>query len=210
MNKIVIIDDHQLFLYGLKLTLENENNTVMTFDSPIQALPEIKRIQPDLILMDLYMPDMSGLTLIEALSAQEVISPVVVLSACEEYQDVYHALQKGAAGFIPKSYSPEAMLSALQSIFAGDIFVPDEVASEIAEMEQLAERNKEIYHLSDRQIQILKLLHEGKKNREIADILCISQDTVKFHQKGLYTALDVSGSSSRIQAVDKALKLGLI
>ncbi|WP_181817771.1 response regulator transcription factor [Psychromonas sp. B3M02] len=210
MNKIVIIDDHQLFLYGLKLTLENENNTVMTFDSPIQALPEIKRIQPDLILMDLYMPDMSGLTLIEALAAQEVISPVVVLSACEEYQDVYHALQKGAAGFIPKSYSPEAMLSALQSIFAGDIFVPDEVASEIAEMEQLAERNKEIYHLSDRQIQILKLLHEGKKNREIADILCISQDTVKFHQKGLYTALDVSGSSSRIQAVDKALKLGLI
>ncbi|MGJ8582213.1 MAG: response regulator, partial [Psychromonas sp.] len=121
VNKIVIIDDHQLFLYGLKLTLENESNTVITFDSPIQALPEIKQIQPDLILMDLYMPDMSGLALIDALTKQQVLSPVVVLSACEDYQDVYYALQKGASGFIPKSYSPNEMLAALQSIFAGNI-----------------------------------------------------------------------------------------
>jgi len=210
MNKIVIIDDHLLFLHGLKLTLENEENTVTTFDSPIQALPQIKQIQPDLILMDLYMPDMSGLALIEALTKQEIASPVVVLSACEDYQDVYHALQKGAAGFIPKSYSPAAMLEALQSIFSGDIFVPEHVALEIQEIAELEEKNKEIFHLSERQLQILKLIHEGRKNREIADILCISQDTVKFHQKGLYTALDVSGSSSRIKAVDKALKLGLI
>ena len=64
--------------------------------------------------------------------------------------------------------------------------------------------------MSERQRQILRLLHEGKKNREIADLLCISQDTVKFHQKGLYTALSVSGTSSRLKAVEKALQLGLI
>ena len=210
MNKIVIIDDHQLFLYGLKLTLENENNVVITFDNPIKALAEIKSIQPDLILMDLYMPEMNGLEMIEALVEAEIASPVVILSACEDYQDVHCALQKGAMGFIPKSYAPNDMLAALEDIFTGEIFVPENVLLAIENIVLLEEKNKQTFHLSERQIQILQLIHEGKKNREIADALCISQDTVKFHQKGLYTALEVSGSSSRIKAVEKALSIGLI
>ncbi|TEW54614.1 response regulator transcription factor [Psychromonas sp. RZ22] len=210
MNKIVIIDDHQLFLYGLKLTLENENNRVVTFDSPFKALIEIKNIQPDLILMDLSMPEMDGVAMMDALIEAEVASPVVVLSACENYQNVYYALQKGAMGFIPKSYSPQEMLSALEVISKGDIFVPEHVAIEIDNIANLEVKNKQDYHLSDRQLQILKLIYEGKKNREIADALCISQDTVKFHQKGLYNALQVSGSLSRLKAVEKALELGLL
>lgn len=210
MNKIVIIDDHQLFLYGLKLTLENENHLVTTFDSPIKALGELKRIQPDLILIDLYMPEMHGVTMIDALINAEISSPVIILSACEEYQDVLYALQKGAMGFIPKSYSPQAMMLALDAVFAGDVFIPPEVALEIERIAELETKNKQQFNLSERQGQILRLLHEGKKNREIADLLCISQDTVKFHQKGLYTALSVSGTSSRLKAVEKALQLGLI
>lgn len=210
MNKIVIIDDHQLFLYGLKLTLENENNAVTTFDNPLEALSAIKAIQPDLILMDLFMPEMSGVEMIDALISAEVISPVIVLSACEEYQQVQHALQKGAMGFIPKSYSPESMLTALDTVFSGEIFVPPEVMLEINCIAKKEEKNKQHFNLSERQTQILSLLYQGKKNREIADELCISQDTVKFHQKGLYTALDVSGSSSRLKAVEKAIQFGLI
>jgi len=210
MNKIVIIDDHQLFLYGLKLTLENENNLVTTFDSPIKALAEIKNIQPDLILMDLYMPEMSGLEMIEALTKAEVASPVVVLSACEDYLDLHHALQKGAMGFIPKSYAPVDMLVALDIVFAGEIFVPDDVISAIENLVSLEEKNKKETPLSERQTQILQLIYEGKKNREIAEALCISQDTVKFHQKGLYSALAVSGTSSRLKAVEKALSIGLL
>ncbi len=210
MNKIVIIDDHQLFLYGLKLTLENENNVVTTFDSPIKALVEIKNIQPDLILMDLYMPEMNGLAMIEALTEAEIASPVVVLSACEDYLDVHYALQKGAMGFIPKSYAPTDMLDALQTVFTGEIFVPENIRLEIESIALLEEENKKSFHLSERQIQILQLIYSGKKNREIADELCISQDTVKFHQKGLYTALEVSGSSSRLKAVEKALSIGLL
>lgn len=210
MNKIVIIDDHQLFLHGLKLTLENENNEVIIFDNPMKALVEIHKLQPDLILMDLYMPEMNGNAMIDALTKAEIISPVIVLSACEEYRDVYLALQKGAMGFIPKSYSPEAMLTALDKVLAGDIFVPEHIAVEIENIAKLDERNKQEYHLSERQIQILELIHAGKVNREIADALCISQDTVKFHQKGLYTALDVSGASSRLKAVEKAISIGLL
>lgn len=210
MNKIVIIDDHQLFLYGLKLTLENENNLVTTFDSPVKALIEIKNIQPDLILMDLYMPEMNGLEMIEALTKAEVASPVVVLSACEDYLDVHYALQKGAMGFIPKSYAPIDMLAALDIVFTGDLFIPDDVILAIENLVSLEEKNKKEVPLSERQIQILQLIYEGKKNREIAEALCISQDTVKFHQKGLYSALAVSGTSSRLKAVEKALSIGLL
>jgi len=210
MNKIVIIDDHQLFLHGLKLTLENEQNMVTTYDSPMKALLEIETLKPDLILMDLNMPEMDGLAMIEALTKADISSPVVILSACEDYQDVHQALQKGAMGFIPKSYSPEGMLTALESVFSGDIFVPQDIAAKIQEIAQLEAQNKSRFHLSDRQFQILKLISEGKNNREIANILCISQDTVKFHQKGLYNALEVSGTSSRLKAVEKALSLGLI
>jgi DNA-binding NarL/FixJ family response regulator len=210
MNKIVIIDDHQLFLYGLKLTLENENNAVTTFDNPLEALSAIKAIQPDLILMDLFMPEMSGVEMIDALISADVTSPVIVLSACEEYQHVQNALQKGAMGFIPKSYSPQAMLAALDTVLLGEIFVPPEVLLEINCIANKEEKNKQHFNLSERQTQILSLLYQGKKNREIADMLCISQDTVKFHQKGLYTALNVSGFSSRLKAVEKGLKFGLI
>lgn len=210
MNKIVIIDDHQLFLYGLKLTLENENNEVVIFDNPIKALAEIKKIQPDLILMDLYMPEMNGVAMIDALIEAEVVSPVIVLSACEDYQDVYYTLQKGAMGFIPKSYSPKDMLAALDRVFCGDIFIPENIMLQIDVIAKLEAKNKREFHLSERQMQILKLIHEGKTNREIADILYISQDTVKFHQKGLYTVLNVSGTSSRLKAVEKALSIGLI
>ena len=219
MHKIVIIDDHQLFLYGLKLTLENEGNVVTTFDSPLKALTQINSINPDLILMDLYMPEMPGVEVLKALAKAKIASPVVVLSACDTYQDVYYALQHGAMGFIPKNYSPQALIDALDLVFAGDLFVPEDLISEIESVAK-KQKQKQIHiqkvaaqqevKLSERQIQILKLIHGGKKNREIADELCISKDTVKFHQKGLYSALQVSGTSCRIQAIKKALSIGLL
>ena len=88
MNKIVIIDDHQLFLHGLKLTLENSDNEVFIFDNPITALMQIEPLQPDLILMDLNMPEMSGIGMIDELAKRQILSPVIVLSASEEYKDI--------------------------------------------------------------------------------------------------------------------------
>jgi len=210
MNKIVIIDDHQLFLYGLKLTLENEDYLVTTFDSPIKALSEIKTINPDLILLDLCMSEMDGIKVVEALFKDKIVSPVVILSASENYCDIYQVLQTGAMGFIPKSLSPKELIEALNNVFAGDLFIPDHIMTEMESIAALEEKCKQEFQLSNRQIQILRLLQDGKKNREIAEELCISQDTVKFHQRGLYHALEVSGESSRSQAVEKAISIGLL
>ncbi|WP_028863525.1 response regulator transcription factor [Psychromonas aquimarina] len=210
MDKIVIIDDHQLFLHGLKLTLESDNNEVWVFDDPVSAVSEIEQIHPDIIIMDLYMPKMDGIAMLEQLALRNILSPVVVLSACEDYKDVLTAFEKGAMGFIPKSYAPQDMLDGLQRVLRGDIFIPPEIAVQLNSLVLQDKKNKEQYHLSPRQAQILELIHNGRSNREIADKLCISQDTVKFHQRGLYQILDVSGASSRAKAVEKALQLGLL
>lgn len=210
MNRIVIIDDHQLLLHGLKLTLEDDQNQVAVFVSPEQALLDIEQSQPDLILTDLYMPEMSGICLLEELTKRQILTPVIVLSACEEYKNILTALQKGAMGFIPKYYSPEAMQEALQQVLQGNIFIPDEIAGELEELAQQERENRELYQLSQRQQQILELIHQEKTNRQIAEILSITQDTVKFHQRGLYQILDVSGAASRIKAVEKAIQVGLL
>ncbi|GLS90935.1 transcriptional regulatory protein YdfI [Psychromonas marina] len=210
MTKIVIIDDHQLFLHGLKLTLENSNNEVLIFDNPLLALMKIEKLQPDLILMDLKMPEMDGICMIDELAKRHIFSPVVVLSACEEYKEVLIALQKGAMGFIPKSYAPQDMLAGLESVLLGNIFIPDEVEQQLENLVVEERKNREMYHLSDRQAEILSLLYSGNTNREIAEQLSISPDTVKFHQKGIYQVLQVSGVSSRAKAIEKALKVGLL
>jgi len=210
MNKIVIIDDHQLFLHGLKLTLENSDNEVLIFDNPMVALMQIEQLQPDLILMDLCMPEMDGICMIDELAKRQVLSPVIVLSACEEYKDVLLALQKGAMGFIPKSYAPQDMLKGLEAVLMGDVFIPDDIQQQLERMIVEEKKNKELYSLSERQTEILSLLHMGKTNREIAELLSISPDTVKFHQKGIYQILEVSGVSSRAKAVEKAVQVGLL
>lgn len=210
MNRIVIIDDHQLFLHGLKLTLENSDNEVLIFDNPMIALMQIEQLQPDLILMDLCMPEMDGICMIDELAKRQVLSPVIVLSACEDYKEVLIALQKGAMGFIPKSYSPQDMLVGLEAVLMGEVFIPTEIEAQLEQLILQEKQNKALYHLSDRQTEILSLLHVGKTNREIALCLSISPDTVKFHQKGIYQILDVSGVSSRAKAIEKALQVGLL
>ena len=210
MNKIVIIDDHRLVLHGLKLTLESIDNEVFVFDSPEVALESIESLKPDLILMDLYMPKMDGIFLIDELNKRQVLSPIVVLSACDDYKDVLTALQKGAMGFIPKSYSPQDMLLGLQSVLMGNVFIPYEIQSQLEMIAEQSKKNKILYNLSGRQMEILLLLKAGKSNREIADFLSISVDTVKFHQKGIYKILKVSGINSRANAIEKALEVGLL
>ncbi|PKG40637.1 response regulator [Psychromonas sp. Urea-02u-13] len=210
MNKIVIIDDHQLFLHGLKLTLENSENEVLVFDNPMIALMQIEQLQPDLILMDLCMPEMDGICMIDELAKRQILSPVIVLSACEDYKEVVTALQKGAMGFIPKSYSPQDMLIGLEAVLMGDVFIPTEIKAQLELLILEEKKNKELYHLSDRQTEILSLIHSGKTNREIALLLSISPDTVKFHQKGIYQVLEVSGVNSRAKAIEKAIQVGLL
>ncbi len=205
-NKIVIIDDHHLFLHGMELMLQNSGAEVVIFDSAATALTRLTSLQPDLILIDLAMPEMDGFSMLRALDARAMLFPIAVVSASEDVAQISDALDAGAMGFIPKSYPPEKLLSAIDDIFSGQIHVPESLVTELAQ-HKANEQERASCTLSPRQLDVLKLLAKGYPNKKVADILNISEDTVKFHLRGIYKEL---GVSNRTESVTRANELGLL
>ncbi|MCE0555643.1 MULTISPECIES: response regulator transcription factor [unclassified Motilimonas] len=204
--KIAVIDDHHLFLHGMELILKNTGAEVVIFESAASALGELSEVAPDLILMDLSMPEMDGFSMIHALAARDFLLPIAVVSASEDISQISDALDAGAMGFIPKSYPPDALVRAIESIIDGHIHVPESIALGIKQYKESLAQSPE-YSLSPRQMDVLKLLAKGYPNKKVADILNISEDTVKFHLRGLFKIL---GVSNRTESVTRANELGLL
>ncbi len=206
-RKIVVIDDHQLFLHGMELMLSNSGADVTSFDQAEKALDELAQIEPDLVMIDLSMPGMDGFSMIRALNARDLLLPVAVVSATEDHIQIGEALNAGAMGFIPKSYDPKSMLVALDEIMAGQIHIPENIAALLNQPKENSTKLHELYGLSPRQMDVLRLLAKGYPNKRVSLILNISEDTVKFHLRGIFKALSVS---NRTESVTKASELGLL
>ncbi len=205
--KILIIDDHQLFLQGLRQLLLQLGAIVDISENAERALESLPQSQPDLVLIDLAMPDMDGLSFIQAVAARELLVPVVVVSASEELDRIQLALSAGAFGFLPKSATSEQLQFAIEKVMAGEIFVGEPIASRLAQTEHKRSSNLHSHGLSKRQIQVLNLLAKGYTNKKISLILYVSDETVKSHIRSIFQALN---ASSRTEAVAKAHSLALL
>lgn len=209
--KILIADDHALFRDGLRYVLARlGDDAAEIFEAKdgaealalVAAHPDL-----DLVLLDLAMPGMDGIAGLRALRARSPSMPVVILSASEEPADIRLALDRGAMGFIPKSSSSEVMLSALRLVLAGGVYLPPAfldrsragkgpVVSATPSLENLG--------LTARQTDVLRLLGQGKSNKEIARALELAEGTVKLHVSAVLRALD---AVNRTQAVVAAARL---
>jgi DNA-binding NarL/FixJ family response regulator len=200
--RLLICDDHALFREGLELVLEQlgpaELTSVGDAESALARVREDDGI--DLVLLDLRLPGMSGFEALDALRREHPDVPVVVLSASESVADVRAVLARGASGFIPKSARGSVLLAALRRVLAGHVYVP-EVLADAGDGVPVASRV-----LTGRQIEVLRLLARGLTNREIAEVLRISEETAKTHVKHIYEALDVS---NRTEAAMRMRELGL-
>ena len=200
--KILVCDDHALFREGLTLIL-GQLDPAAELESVGDAETALARVaqgdKPDLVLLDLQLPGMDGFAALAALRRDHPDVPVVVLSASESPARARSALQRGASGFIPKSSRGAVLLSALRLVLAGGIYVPQLVMDGAAAAAKAAA-------LTDRQLEVLRLLARGLTNREIAEVLKISETTVKSHVKALYEALDVT---NRTEAAMRMRELGL-
>jgi DNA-binding NarL/FixJ family response regulator len=200
--KILVCDDHALFREGLALVL-GQLDPAAELESVGDAETALARVaqgeKPDLVLLDLQLPGMDGFAALAALRRDHPDVPVVVLSASENPARARAALERGASGFIPKSSRGAVLLSALRLVLSGGIYVPQLVLNGAAAAERAAA-------LTDRQLEVLRLLARGLTNREIADVLKISEGTVKSHAKRLFEALDVT---NRTEAAMRMRELGL-
>jgi DNA-binding NarL/FixJ family response regulator len=203
--KVLVADDHELMLEAVRLALAEAANefeiVAMTSRGP-QVLPLVAQTQPDLVLLDLCMPGMDGLTCLELLRQRHPKIKAVVLSGVDEPNVIRAAFASGAVAFIKKHIDPRDLPSALRQALDGT--VTHQTFGELDASETESARDT---GLSDRELSILTALGEGLSNKQIARQFWLAEQTVKFHLTNVYRKL---GVSTRTEAVHAAYRCGLL
>jgi DNA-binding NarL/FixJ family response regulator len=199
--RILTVDDHQLLREGIAAVLEGQPDMVLIGQASNgrEAIESFRQLRPDVTLMDLRMPDMSGIEAITAIRAEFLNARIIVLTTYAGDVQAAGALKAGACGYLLKNLVRKELLDTIRAVHAGKRRVPPEIATEIAE--HVADDA-----LTEREIEVLRRVAAGKSNKVIAAELDISEGTVKTHMKSILPKLD---ASDRTHAVMIALKRGI-
>jgi DNA-binding NarL/FixJ family response regulator len=202
--RILCVDDHPFLLEGVarKLGREGDIEVVSTATTGEQAVEMFRRFRPDIVLMDLRLPGMSGLEAIEAIRREDRDARIIVLTMYQGDEDIYRALRAGAVSYLCKDMLVNDLVPIVREVHAGGRPIPPGVASRIAERISRSHQS-----LSPREIEVLELIAKGKRNKEIASALSLSSETVQTHIKHVFTKL---GVSDRTAAVTVALSRGIV
>ena len=200
--KILIIDDHRLFREGLQSLLQRRNiDVVAAVGDGNEGLKLAKELSPDVILLDMRMPIIDGISVLIQLRKQELAMPIVILTTSSNEQDLLDALKNGASGYLLKDMEPDALVTALRDINSGKTVVASHLTSVLVRFVQgdttAAERQGPFSELTPREAEILELIADGQGNKLIARNLGISDGTVKLHVKAVLRKLEVH---SRVEA----------
>ena len=209
--RVLLIDDHTLFRLGLKNLLERSGIQVIGAASTGQeGLRVVHEVNPDVILLDMRMPDMDGLEVLKQLREAGVSIPITMLTTSNEEHDLVESLRNGAQGYLLKDMDPEELVSALHKIVSGETVVAPQLAGTLARALQgkpvEAEQDTPLSELTPREYEILEHLAIGQSNKVIARELGITDGTVKLHVKAVLRKLNVR---SRVEAAVIAVELGL-
>ena len=199
---VLIVDDHVMVAQGLTTLLESQSDITVTGQASNgrEAIKLFQQHQPDIVLMDLRMPEMGGVEATIAICAECKDARIIVLTTYDGDEDIYRGLQAGAKGYLLKDAEAQELLSAIRAVHAGQKYIPSAVGAKLAE-------HMSIPALSDREVEVLNLMAGGNTNQEISTALSISESTVKFHTKNIMSKL---GVGDRTQALLTAIKRGLI
>lgn len=200
--RILSVEDHPVFRQGLATVIETEPDMVLVAQATnsVEAIAEFRRHQPDITLMDLRLPGANGTDTLIAILGEFPRARIVMLSSSDTDGEIQRALRSGASGYVLKSLPQDELLAVIRSVHAGKRRVPAEVAAVLAE--HLGEED-----LTTRELEVLQLIRDGCKNKQIADRLSISENTVNFHIKNIVGKL---GANDRTHAVTIAVRRGLL
>lgn len=211
--KLLIVDDHPVLREGLAALLVHAapDTVVLQASSAREALGLVEvHADLDIVVLDLVMPGMGGLSALAEFGRVRPDVPVIVLSSSEDPQDARKALAQGALGYVPKSASQHALLSAIRLVLAGELYVPPLILSDMANIRQVRLQRRDGsagQALTERQLEVLRRLSEGQPNKIIALDLALSEKTVKAHITAIFKALNVV---NRTQAASVGRETGLI
>ena len=200
--RVLIVDDHSIVRQGLTTIINRdpEMTVIAQAEDGQQAIALFREYQPDVTLMDLRMPQMAGVEAITAICAEFIAARIVVLTTYDGDEDIYRGLQAGAKGYLLKDAKPNELLSAIRTIHRGQQYIPPEVGAKLVQRMSNPE-------LSERELDVLRLMAQGMSNLEISTTLSIGESTVKSHVNRIFSKL---GVSDRTQAVIIAVKRGIV
>ncbi len=200
--RVLIADDHLIFRLGLKSLLNNEPDIVVTGEASTgaQTIEKFKDLRPDVVVLDLRMPDGGGMRALAGMREARDDAKVLVLSSYANEEEVYQALQAGASGYVLKDVGRDELTSAIRQVYAGREWIQSCIRPILAGRE-------ERHELTPRELEVLKLLVRGLTNREIAKVLGNSENTVRNHTIRIFAKLYVS---DRAEAVSAALQRGIV
>ena len=205
MTRILIVEDHALVREAMAQTLARLEAGMQCVeargaDEALQRLSAADAGEWDLVIVDLMLPDMSGFALLGVLAKRFPDVPAVVVSAIDDPASVRRAMKAGASGFVSKSRSGETLLEAVRTVLDGGVFSPD-VESAVPTGRRGTVSVSERYGLTAGQVRVLELLGEGKTNREIADLLGLSEGTVKVHASAIFRAMSIRNRSEALLVI---------
>ncbi len=200
--RVFCVDDHPLLREGIAVLIETEPDIVLVAEAANgrEAIQKFREHRPDVTLMDLRLPDMSGIDAMIAIRTEFPEARIVMLTTFEGDVGIQRALEAGARGYMLKSMPPQDLLDVIRQVHTGKKRIPPEIASQLAE------------HFSDealtnREVEVLQQVAEGNRNRDIAEHLFITEETVKVHIRHIMEKL---GASDRTEAVTIGVRRGII
>ncbi|MBW4625934.1 MAG: response regulator [Brasilonema octagenarum HA4186-MV1] len=200
--RILIVDDYLIVRQGLAAIIEQEGDmsVIGQAEDGVEAIKLFRQEQPDVTLMDLRMPQMGGVEAITTICAEFAKAKIIVLTTYDGDEDIYQGLRAGAKGYLLKDLKPNELRTAIRGVYNGQQYIPPNVGAKLVQRMTNPE-------LSDRELEVLRLIAQGMSNLEISAALCISESTVKTHINRILSKLNVK---DRTQAAIVALKRGIV
>jgi DNA-binding NarL/FixJ family response regulator len=213
--RVMICDDHALFRRGLVMVLEAEDDidVVAEAEDGADAIEKAVEFVPDVVLMDVRMPGVDGIEATRRIAEKVPTAKILMLTVSDEEEDLYEAIKAGATGYLLKEVSIEEVAPAARAVVAGQSLISPSMASKLlGEFSNLAKRAEErssvpTPRLTERELEVLRLVAQGKSNREIAGDLYISENTVKNHVRNILEKLHLH---TRMEAVMYAVREKLL
>ena len=211
--KLILADDHAVVRSGLRMLLEAQQDIeiVAEVESGTEAVKQTRLLRPDVILMDIQMPDLTGIEATKQIKDSVPQTAVIALTMHEDDQYFFEMLHAGASGYVPKRAAPDELLTAIRAVGRGEVYLYPSLASRLVQdclkRAETGDQTLVYDYLTPREREVLTLIAKGLSNAEIADRLVISVKTVDRHRENIMRKLNLH---SRIDLVKYALKIGLI